>query len=101
MKKTTPSYEPSGIYCNPSPRKNTVTVHYDGLLAKSGAQEIYMCIGQGKTWKNTCYKKMNSTPSGWETELPMSVSVEKINFCFKDGANNWDNNSGNNYQMPK
>lgn len=39
--------------------------------------------------------KMDRTERGWETTLDMRDSM--LNFCFYDGAMNWDNNNGQNW----
>lgn len=77
-------------------RGQKVSIEYRGLLAQSGADNIWMHCGFDG-WKNA-------------TDIPMNQSVQKtfscdakiqgkreMNFCFKDSADNWDNNSGNDW----
>lgn len=70
---------------------------YSGLLSKSGADQVYLHVGFGEPvrWQNISTQKMERTPRGWEKVV--RVADNKMNFCFKDSASNWDNNSGNNW----
>ncbi|NLY42672.1 MAG: hypothetical protein GX066_01605 [Clostridiaceae bacterium] len=74
-------------------------IRYNGLLAKSGAQDIYAVIGYGNNlkWEDVEYHHLHQTaPQNFE--LIIDVKREgNINISFKDGANNWDNNNGMNY----
>ncbi|HOJ09001.1 MAG TPA: carbohydrate-binding protein [Clostridiales bacterium] len=73
-----------------------LTVQYSGLLAQSGASHIYAHVGYGSNWDNLYDYPMNRTDKGFEVNIPV-VKSGTINVCFKDCANNWDNNSGSNY----
>ncbi len=75
-----------------------VKVLYDGLLSKSGANDIYVHVGFGSSWNNSSFYKMNKNNTGFEATLPVSNS-DTLNICFKDCANNWDNNYGRNYSF--
>ncbi len=70
---------------------------YDGLLARSGADQVYLHCGFGDPnhWNNVSTQKMDRTQRGWEKTIRMTDN--KAIFCFKDSANNWDNNSGHNW----
>lgn len=78
--------------------EKTLKVCYHGLLEKSGAQEMYAHYGYGSKWKAPSYVKLTRTTTGFEGEIPVKESKEPVNICFKDGADNWDNNCGWNYQ---
>lgn len=69
---------------------------YDGLLAKSGATHVYARVGFGTTWDNLYDYQMIKTETGFEANIPVAKR-DTMNVCFKDCANNWDNNSGKNY----
>ncbi|MHB8916746.1 MAG: carbohydrate-binding protein [Desulfocucumaceae bacterium] len=73
------------------------TIVYNGLLSKSGADQVYLHCGMGdpKQWQNVSTQRMEHSPHGWEK----TVMVDNNNaiFCFKDSANNWDNNNGYNW----
>lgn len=70
---------------------------YNGILAASDAQEIYAHIGYGDTsWDNIADIKMTKTAAGFEAVFPVP-KAGKLNICFKDSGNNWDNNDHMNY----
>jgi len=75
---------------------NDVTVVYDGLLAHSGADQIYLHCGFGSDWHNKADIPLFKTSRGWENTFKVS-DIHTMNFCFKDSANNWDNNNGKNW----
>jgi hypothetical protein len=73
-----------------------VKILYDGLLSKSGATHVYAHLGYGGNWAYSQDIPMTRTYSGFEASIPVS-ETDRLNVCFKDCANNWDNNSGLNY----
>ena len=75
-----------------------VRVDYNGLLAKSGAHQVYLHqgISQGDSWNDVRDIEMRYEDGRWTTETEVG-EADKFNFCFKDCANNWDNNSGYNW----
>lgn len=73
-----------------------VKLIYDGILAKSGARHVYAHIGYGSNWSSTNDFQMNKTGTGFEAAFNLP-KTDTVNVCFKDCANNWDNNSGMNY----
>ncbi len=88
----------AGIKIEPiTPDGKDVKVIYDGLLAKSGAMQVYMHSGFGKRnqWQDVYDHRMEKTGRGWEKSLNMESN--QLNFCFKDCAENWDNNNGENW----
>jgi hypothetical protein len=91
-------YLTNGVYITPQQivLGDKIRISYDGLLAKSGAPEVFAHVGFGNKWNNSTDIKMLKTPSGFETTVPVTKS-EPLYICFKDTANNWDNNSGMNY----
>ncbi|WP_418791733.1 carbohydrate-binding protein [Phosphitispora sp. TUW77] len=86
------------VYPTPITFRDQVNIIYDGLLSKSGAQDVYLHLGFGyhNNWHDTKYLKMFHTGRGWEQTVQASDDT-RLNFCFKDGAGNWDNNSGHNW----
>lgn len=74
-------------------------LNYNGLLAKSGAQEIYAVIGYGNNnnWEDVSYFPMQKTAQQNFEMLTFRKKQDELNIAFKDGAGNWDNNSGKNY----
>jgi len=77
------------------PDKKDMTIIYDGLLAKSGSDQIYLHTGFGDRWDKTYDHRMEPTSAGWEKTIQMESN--NMNFCFKDSASNWDNNNGQNW----
>ncbi len=69
---------------------------YKGLLAESGADKIYAYIGYGEDWTEEEYVEMENSQDGFKANFIAKVPGV-LNICFKDSANNWDNNSGRNY----
>ncbi|HAP93071.1 MAG TPA: hypothetical protein DCM26_00405 [Desulfotomaculum sp.] len=72
---------------------------YNGLLAKSGADQVYLHYGFGdpKNWYSTNTIRMDKDSKGWDKTLRLQNN--QMSFCFKDSANNWDNNSGFNWTV--
>lgn len=74
------------------------SVRYNGLLTNSGAEKVYLHYGYDG-WKNTETVPMKKDVTGsFSTEIKVKGNSE-INFCFKDNADNWDNNSGSNWKV--
>lgn len=86
------------IILEPSPviSGGKVKIAYRGLLKNAGANEVYLHYGFDG-WKDRSTVKMSRSPGDvFITEIK-AVADEKIDFCFKDSAGNWDNNSGQNW----
>lgn len=86
------------VNINPTPitTGENVTIEYDGLLSQSGAEEVYLHagVGEGREWNDVKTIKMNRTPQGdWRTTVRLNTTQD-FKFCFKDAAENWDNNDG-------
>lgn len=75
-----------------------VAVRYNGLLAASGAVDIYMHYGYGESdsWSGMGDLHLERSAEGWESSAAMHDN-RQLNFCFRDGARNWDNNNGQNW----
>lgn len=86
-----------GVEVKPAAYANEVTICYNGLLAKSGADQVYLHCGFGEPerWSNISTQRMDRTPRGWEKTIRMTENT--ASFCFKDSADHWDNNSGYNW----
>jgi hypothetical protein len=74
-----------------------VRIRYNGLLSASGADRVFMHFGFGdrEGWQNVASRVMDRTFEGWEASVSMQDS--QLNFCFRDTAQNWDNNNGLNW----
>ena len=88
-----------GVEVKPAAYANEAMVCYNGLLAKSGADQVYLHCGFGdpRHWSNTSTQRMERTPKGWEKAIRLADNQAII--CFKDSANNWDNNNGFNWTI--
>lgn len=91
-----------GVAVDPTPitAKDEITILYNGLLANSGANEVYLHVGYGSNdqWQNVQDYRMYFTNNGWEKSFTVN-DTSRLNFCFKDPANNWDNNNGVNWSL--
>ncbi|HOQ37139.1 MAG TPA: carbohydrate-binding protein [Acetivibrio sp.] len=98
--KANSDYMANGVAIMPSIPSvgDNLTIKYDGLLSKSGASHIYAHVGFGNKWNHLYDYPMTRTMSGFEVTIPVS-EADTLNVCFKDCANNWDNNSGMNYSF--
>lgn len=90
-----------GIEVTPVPMTagEQVTIRYSGLLAQNGADKLVLHTGFGgnQAWfdvKDVSMQKVGANT--WEAKLPLT-SDSRLNFCFKDSAENWDNNNGKNW----
>ncbi|MDP4092668.1 MAG: carbohydrate-binding protein [Bacillota bacterium] len=93
-------YLTNGITLSPAVPSagDTVRITYDGILSKSGATDVFAHIGYGNKWDKVTDYRMHRTTTGFETAIAVNNS-DTMNLCFKDCANNWDNNSGKNYSF--
>lgn len=95
---------PGGIEVDPSGAKpgEKVLIRYNGLLAQSGADQVYLHGGFGTgAWYDVLDVPMRRAMDGtWVAEVPMHPEADRFNFCFVDSADHWDNNSGSNWSVP-
>ncbi|MCT4605680.1 MAG: carbohydrate-binding protein [Marinisporobacter sp.] len=95
-------FKENGVQITPTIVKSNhiVEVSYDGILASSGADEVYLRCGvseQSSGWKNLKDIKMEKHANGkFCTDVTVGKG-EHLNMCFHDAANHWDNNNGKNY----
>jgi hypothetical protein len=75
-----------------------VRVIYNGLLPQSGAAHVYAHIGFDENWTAKTDVPMLRTSCGFEATVPVQGG-DVLQIAFKDCANHWDNNSGNNYNF--
>lgn len=76
-----------------------VKLIYDGKLVKNGARQVFAVVNtvDGKRGQSVSTYPMNSTNHQYfELTIP-AQRHSQINVSFKDGSNNWDDNSGKNY----
>lgn len=91
-------YYKNGLIVTPNvlAEGDEATVIYKGILKESGADEIIMHVGYGEKWNDTQDIKMKKTKEGFETNLSITNDLP-LKVAFRDGANNWDNNSSRDY----
>ncbi len=77
----------------------TVKISYTGKLFSQNCESVFIHYGFGLNWDNVNEIEMEKTELGFQAEIELS-SFDTLNFCFKDGNNNWDNNDGKNYVFP-
>ncbi|MGE5580993.1 MAG: carbohydrate-binding protein [Bacillota bacterium] len=89
-----------GIYLEPVPITlgEEIKIKYKGLLAESGAGKVFLHAGYGfENWEKVVELPMKKTrDGGWSVKLQVE-EASNFNFCFRDDAYNWDNNSGRNW----
>lgn len=75
-----------------------VSIYYDGILAKSGVGQLFLHCGYGdkNDWSEVNEYPMKQVDDGWEKTLKINTG-NSLNFCFRDGSDNWDNNNGDNW----
>jgi len=93
---------PGGLVVDPVPitAGEEITILYNGLLSSSGADQVYLHCGYGTSnaWNDVKSVKMDKTERGWVKKFTVDNS-SRFNICFKDSANNWDNNNGINWSF--
>ncbi|MFW6389731.1 MAG: carbohydrate-binding protein [Halanaerobiales bacterium] len=91
-----------GITVSPTPitAGERVEIQYNGLLSRSGAQEVYLHAGFGldNQWENIMDIKMHKEGMSWKADCAVKTD-KRFYFCFHDNADNWDNNSGTNWSF--
>jgi len=87
-----------GISAEPYPAGvgDEINIVYSGLLSQQGADKVFLHVGYGDKWADTKDYEMIHTDRGWEANIKVHRGG-RLNFCFKDRANNWDNNQGHNW----
>lgn len=73
-------------------------ITYKGLLSDSGADEILLYGGYGEEWNEKILIPMSKKDDDFKVKFKMAYEGI-FHFAFKDPANNWDNNSGENYSI--
>lgn len=73
-----------------------ITLTYDGLLFKSGADKVFAYIGYGEQWEERAFIPMTYETDKFKAVINVALPGT-FNLAFKDSAENWDNNSGQNY----
>ncbi|MBO8138807.1 MAG: carbohydrate-binding protein [Desulfotomaculum sp.] len=94
---------PGGVVVDPVPitAGEEIVVFYNGLLAQSGADGVYLHCGYGNAdnWQGVQDMRMAKTGYGFIKTLRTPEVSTRLNFCFRDTAYNWDNNNGRNWSF--
>ena len=100
IKPITEGIGDQGVVVKPTPitSKSKIKVMYSGLLMKNGADALWAHAGYGKNnaWKSSQYLQMQNKGDIYELDFEVK-GASRLNLCFKDSANNWDNNNGLNW----
>lgn len=75
---------------------DVLTLTYSGLLAASGADRVFIHYGYGDSWDELKTEEMINDNGRFTARIELK-KAGSLNVCFKDSANNWDNNSNENY----
>jgi hypothetical protein len=79
-------------------RGEKVRLEYRGLLANSGADSVWLHCGYDG-WNKVSDIPMSRSAYGNFACTAEVQGSKEMNFCFKDSANNWDNNNGWNWSV--
>lgn len=92
------TYEENGVILSKKTiySGDKIKLSYTGLLAQAGAQNIFLHVGYGDNWDNSSLIPMELDQGIFNAELNILENMN-LGICFKDTADNWDNNSGQNY----
>ena len=93
-------YAENGVFISNSSLSvgEEVAITYEGLLAKSGADQIFLHIGYGEEWLDKTFIPMERENGVFKGTFKIALP-DDLNISFKDSANNWDNNSSMNYSF--
>ena len=77
-----------------------IVVLYKGFLFSNNlTNDVYISLGYGNMWDNKEEIKMKPSTFGYLSTVKVG-SGETLQFCFRDGNGNWDNNNSQNYILP-
>lgn len=76
---------------------SVVKISYTGKFFQDNSNtELYIHYGFGLLWENVNEIKMEKTEIGYQALIYLN-GQDSLNFCFKNGKGEWDNNDGKNY----
>lgn len=78
---------------------NKIRVKYNGILNKDDAEQVYLHAGLGysQKWDYIIDIPMEYNDGSWIADIRVEDADNRLNFCFKDSAQHWDNNNGDNW----
>lgn len=80
-------------------KKGKTTITYSGNLFKNESEAVTLVYGFGDNWEHTTEKEMIKNENDFSVEIEL-LDYDKINFCFRNSDNVWDNNNYQNYIAP-
>lgn len=80
-------------------KNGKTTITYSGSLFRTGSEAITLVYGFGDNWDCTTEKEMTKNEHNFSVEIDL-LNYDKINFCFRNSNNIWDNNNYLNYIAP-
>ncbi len=80
-------------------KRGKTTITYSGSLFRTGSEAITLVYGFGDNWDYTTEKEMTKNENNFSVEIDL-LDYDKINFCFRNSNNIWDNNNYLNYIAP-
>lgn len=75
---------------------SVVKLSYTGKLFQNNSEEVFIHYGFGDNWENVTELPMNKTELGFQVEIQLNNN-DKLNLCFRNSNNEWDNNDYKNY----
>lgn len=93
------NYSTDVKFSNDLVKNGKTTITYSGSLFRTGAESVTLVYGFGDNWENTTEKEMTKNENNFSVEIDL-LEYDKINFCFRDSNNIWDNNNYLNYIAP-
>lgn len=93
------NYSTDVKFSNNLVRNGNVTISYSGSLFRTGSESVTLVYGFGDKWENQNEKEMTKNENNFSTEIKL-LDYDKINFCFRNSDNIWDNNNYLDYTAP-
>lgn len=93
------NYSTDVKFSNNLVKKGKTTITYSGSLFRTESDAVTLVYGFGDNWENTTEKEMTKNENNFSVEIDL-LDFDKINFCFRNSNNIWDNNNYLNYVAP-
>ena len=75
---------------------SNIKISYTGKFFQENSEEVFIHYGFGLNWDGLNEIKMEKTELGYQALIYLN-GQDSLNFCFKNGKGEWDNNEGKNY----
>ena len=86
-------------FSNNLTKNGKTTITYSGSLFRTGSEAVTLVYGFGDNGEHTTEKEMTKNENNFSVEVDL-LNYNKINFCFRNSNNIWDNNNYLNYIAP-